>query len=157
MTTKPQQCLKKYGNPNLLATQQKWFTLWIVPEKLLKAFSHVYFTQVGTVGFPKKIFVNKDFLPLLEKGLNNVVDRGLSKLLESWDGCFIIRKQRGSDEMSIHSWAAACDVNAEKNPIGKKPTMPPELVKCFTDAGCIWGGTFKGKRVDGMHFEIASI
>jgi len=78
------QCLKKYGDPNLLATQSKHFIVWQVPADVLTAFSHVRFSAVGTIGFPKKIFVNKDFQPILEKSLCNVIACGLSKELKFW-------------------------------------------------------------------------
>lgn len=150
------QCLKKYGDPNLLATQSKWFEVWVVDQDIRDAFAHVRFSQVGTIGFPKKIFVNKDFQPKLEKALRNVIDRGLSKELKTWDGCFIIRNKRGLSSLSIHAWANAVDVNAFENQLNQVPKLSPAFVKCFTDAGCDWGGTWTS-RPDGMHFQNAQI
>jgi len=146
------QCLKKYGDPNLLETQSKWFEIWEVPKLFLEKFSHVRFSAVGTIGFPKKIFINKDFRPLVEKALQNVIDRGLEKELKTWDGCFIIRQKRGLSSLSLHSWASAVDVNQAENQLGKTPKLSKEFVKCFTDAGCEWGGNWT--RKDGMHFQI---
>ena len=89
-----QQALKKYGDPNLLETQQRTMSVWQVPKKLLDAFTHVRFSAVGTIRFPKKIFCNNDFRPLLEQALNNIVDRGLAKEMKTWDKrCFIIRQK----------------------------------------------------------------
>ena len=147
------QCLKKYGDPNLLETQSKWFEVWQVPKLFLEKFSHVRFSAVGTIGFPKKIFINKDFRPLIEKALQNVIDRGLERELKTWDGCFIIRQKRGLSSLSLHSWALAIDVNQAENQLGKLPKLSKEFVKCFTDAGCEWGGIWK-TRPDGMHFQI---
>jgi len=149
------QCLKKYGDPNLLSTQSKHFIVWQVPNDILTAFSHVRFSAVGTIGFPKKIFVNKDFQPILEKSLRNVIERGLAKELKTWDGCFIIRSKRGLSSLSLHSWAVAVDVNAFENGLGQNPKLSANFVKCFTDAGCEWGGTWA--RKDGMHFQIGKI
>jgi hypothetical protein len=150
MTSK--QALSKYGDPFLLQTQQKTMSTWQVPSKLLEAFAHVRFSAVGTIGFPKKIFCNNDFKPLLEKALNNVVDRGLAKEMKTWDGCFVIRNKRGLSSLSMHSWGLAIDINAFENQLNQKPNISPQFVKCFTDAGLEWGGNWK--RLDGMHFEI---
>ena len=150
MTSK--QALSKYGDPFLLQTQQKTMSTWQVPSKLLEAFAHVRFSAVGTIGFPKKIFCNNDFKPLLEKALNNVVDRGLAKEMKTWDGCFVIRNKRGLSSLSMHSWGLAVDINAFENQLNQKPNISPQFVKCFTDAGLEWGGNWK--RLDGMHFEI---
>lgn len=152
----PEKCFKKYGNPELLQTQNEHFVLWIVPNDIREAFSKVRFSALGTIGFPKKIFLNKDFQPILEKSLHNLMERRLSNEMKSWDGCFIIRNQRGSKtKMSLHAWAIACDVNTFENQLGQVPKLSKEFVKCFTDAGCDWGGNFK--RLDGMHFQLASI
>jgi hypothetical protein len=146
------QALKKYGDPNLLTTQSKHFELWIVPSDILQAFSHVRFSALGTIGFPKKIFINKDFKPVLEKSLRNLIDRGLTMELKTWDGVFMIRTKRALTSLSLHSWAIAVDVNRAENDLGMTPKLSPEFVKCFTDAGCDWGGTWK--RKDGMHFQL---
>jgi hypothetical protein len=146
------EALKKYGDPNLLETQNKHFELWIVPAEILNAFSHVRFSALGTIGFPKKIFINKDFKPVLEKALRNLIDRGLTKELKTWDGVFVIRNKRDLKSLSLHSWAVAVDVNRAENDLNMTPKLSPEFVKCFTDAGCDWGGTWK--RKDGMHFQL---
>jgi hypothetical protein len=149
------QCQKKYGDPYLLKTQQKHFEVWNVPKNILDAFAHVRFTAVGTIGFPTKIYINKDFKPVLEKALNNVIANCLTLQIKTWDGCFIIRNKRGGRTLSLHSWAIACDINAQENRLGAKPKLSKQLVKCFTDAGCEWGGTWK--RQDGMHFQMAKL
>ena len=149
------QCLKKYGDPNLLETQNKWFELWQVPQDIQIAFSHVRFSALGTIGFPKKIFINKDFKPALEKALKNLIERGLTQELKTWDGVFIIRTKRALTSLSLHSWAIAVDVNAFENQLNKTPKLSPAFVKCFTDAGMDWGGTWT--RKDGMHFQLSKI
>ena len=146
------QCLKKYGDPSLSATQNKWFEIWQVPLDIQQAFSHVRFSAVGTIGFPKRIFINKDFRPVLEQALRNVITRGLAREMKTWDGVFILRNKRGLNSMSLHSWAIACDINQEENQLNMEPKLTPAFVKCFTDAGCEWGGTWR--RKDGMHFQL---
>lgn len=149
------QALKKYGDPNLASTQAKWFELWVVEKEFLDAFSHVKFSALGTIGFPKKIFINKDFKPVLKKALQNLIDRGLAHELKTWDGCFIIRTKRELKSLSLHSWAIAVDVNAFENQLNQTPKLSEGFVKCFTDAGCDWGGTWA--RKDGMHFQLFKI
>ena len=152
-----QQCYKKYGDPTLTSTQSKWFEIWVVPDDIRNAFAHVRFTAVGTIGFPKKIFINKDFKPVLEKALYNVIKRGLAHEMKTWDGVFIIRQKRGLSTMSLHSWAIACDINQEENQLGKPPKLSKEFAQCFIDASCDWGGNWQGSRCDGMHFQLASL
>lgn len=149
------QALKAFGDPRLLSTQQKWMTLWIVPNDIREAFAHVYFADLGTIGFPKKIFGHKLFIPLLEKALRNVIERGLAEELKSWDGVFMIRNKIYRLSFSLHSWGLAVDLNRHDNEYGRKPTLSPEFVKCFTDAGLEWGGYWKVP--DGMHFQISKI
>jgi hypothetical protein len=132
-------CLKKYGDPNL----QKSMILWDVPTAL----------EIGVI--PKRIYCNKDMVQPLAGAFNNLILRGFVNELKTWDGCFNIRKKRGLQSMSLHSWGIAIDVNAFENGLGKEPKLSPGFVKCFTDAGFEWGGNWK--RKDGMHFEIAKI
>jgi len=132
-------CQLKYGDP----WTEKFMVLWDVPTEL----------ELGVI--PKKIYCNKDLVGPLERALRNVIQRNLVDQIKTWDGCFNIRKKRSATSMSLHSWGIAIDINAAWNGFGRKPTMSPELVKCFTDAGFVWGGTWS--KPDGMHFELSRI
>ena len=134
-----QQALKKYGPPET----EKFMVVWDVPTKL----------EHGAI--PKKIYCNRDMVQPLEQAFSNIIDRGLADQVRTWDGCFNIRRKRGATSSSLHSWGIAIDINAAWNGFGKTPTMSPELVKCFTDAGFDWGGVWS--RPDGMHFQLSKI
>ena len=73
--------------------------------------------------------------------------------LKTFDGCFNIRKKRGLGSMSLHAWGLAIDVNAAWNGLNVTPVLSAGFVKCFTDAGFEWGGTWT--RKDGMHFQLS--
>jgi hypothetical protein len=133
------QALKKYGDPTL----EKSMVLWDVPTEL----------EIGVI--PKKIYCNKDMIAPLTAAFKNLISRGFVKELKTWDGCFNIRKKRGLASMSLHSWGIAIDVNAAWNGLNKVPVLSAGFVKCFTDAGFDWGGTWK--RKDGMHFQLKNI
>jgi hypothetical protein len=133
------QALKKYGDPN----KQLALTLWDVPGHL----------EIGVI--PKRIYCNKDLIQPLAQAFQNLITTGRVAELKTWDGCFNIRKKRGLSSMSLHSWGIAIDVNAFENGLNQTPKLSPGFVKCFTDAGFDWGGTWK--RKDGMHFQLAKI
>lgn len=133
------QALKKYGDPTL----HKAMTVWDVPTEL----------EIGVI--PKRIYCNKDAVKPLGEAFKNLITRGHVSELKTWDGCFNIRKKRGLSSMSLHSWGIAVDVNAAWNGLGKEPTLSAGFVKCFTDAGFDWGGTWR--RKDGMHFQLSKI
>jgi len=137
------QALKKYGKPDLLATQSKNMVMWDVPAEL----------EIGVI--PKKIYCNKDMVKPLEQAVANLIQRNHVNELKTWDGCFNIRKIRGGQSMSLHSWGIAVDVNAFENGLYQIPKLSSGFVKCFKDAGFDWGGDFK--RLDGMHFQLKTI
>lgn len=134
------QALKKYGEPS---DSNPWLILWDVPTEL----------EIGVI--PKRIYCNKDLVKPLENAFRNLIQRGYVKELKTWDGCFNIRKKRGLSSMSLHSWAIAIDVNAFENGLNQTPKLSSGFVKCFTDVGFEWGGTWT--RKDGMHFQLAKI
>ena len=147
---------KKFGDPN----KHKDMVLFDVPTEL----------EIGVI--PKRIYCNKLIIEPLKQAFSNLIHRGFVKELKTWDGCFHIRPIRGfenhykaalksgnielsMDYLSIHSWGCAIDVNASWNQLGKDPQLSQGFVKCFSDAGFDWGGTWK--RKDGMHFQIAKL
>lgn len=137
------QCLKKLGDPTIVENELKYMTVWDVPNHL----------EIGVI--PKKLYCNKLMVDPLIKAFTNILDRNLIKELKTWDGCFNVRRKRGLKSLSLHSWGIAIDINAAWNGLGKEPTISEELVKCFTDAGFDWGGTWN--RKDGMHFQLKNI
>ena len=137
------QALKKYGQPDLLATQSKNMVMWDVPANL----------EIGVI--PKKIYCNKDMVKPLEQAFTNLIQRNHVSELKTWDGCFNIRKKRGLSSMSLHSWGIAIDVNAFENQLNQIPKLSSGFVKCFKDAGFDWGGEWQ--RLDGMHFQLKTI
>lgn len=134
-------CLKKYGDP--WEKESSFMTLWDVPTEL----------EQGCI--PKRMYCNKDMVQPLTNAFTNIINRGLTDQLKTYDGCFNRRKKRGGTTLSLHSWGIAIDINAAWNGFGKTPTMSPELVKCFTDAGFDWGGVWR--KPDGMHFQLSKI
>jgi hypothetical protein len=137
------QCLKKWGDPAIVENELKYMTVWDVPTHL----------EIGVI--PKKLYCNKQIVAPLIQAFTNLIDRGFVKELKTWDGCFNVRRKRGLKSMSLHSWGIAIDVNAAWNGLGKTPVLSAGFVKCFTDAGFDWGGTWT--RKDGMHFQLKTI
>jgi hypothetical protein len=133
------QALKKYGAPE----KELHMTLWDVPAHL----------QVPPI--PDKIYCNKDLVKPLLSAICELHATGHIKELKTWDGCFNIRKKRGLSSSSLHSWGIAIDLNAATNALGAKPTLSAGFVKCFTNNGFEWGGTWR--RLDGMHFQLSTI
>lgn len=102
--------------------------------------------------YVEHIYCNVDMADALLEALENVRDANLLKELKTFDGCFHVRDQRGCPGVcSAHSYALAIDINASENEMGHPTSFSPEFIKCWTDAGFKWGGSFK--RVDPMHFS----
>jgi hypothetical protein len=137
------ECLKKWGDPADPKNEVKYMTLWDVPSHL----------EIGVI--PKRLYCNKLMIGPLMQAFSNLIERGYVKELITFDGCFNVRKKRGLKSLSLHSWGIAIDVNAAWNGLGKNPKLSAGFVKCFTDCGFTWGGTWT--RKDGMHFQLNSI
>lgn len=135
------ECLAYFGDP--VTNEAKHMVMWDVPPHL----------EVGTI--PKRLYCNRFMVEPLSKAFKNLIDRGLVKELVTWDGCFNIRNKRGAATSSLHSWGVAIDVNAAWNGFGKPPKLSAAFVKCFTDAGFDWGGTWT--KPDGMHFQLKAL
>ena len=137
-------CVNKYGTPDI-HMERKHMVLWSVPDEFTNAMP----------ALPNRIYCNKDLVVPLRDAFINIIERDRACEIETWDGCFNIRRKRGYRSWSLHSWAIAVDINAARNGLGKEPQMSWELVKCFTDSGFDWGGNWT--RKDGMHFQLANI
>ena len=101
----------------------------------------------------ERIYCNRDLHDPLTWALETLYERGILEQLKTFDGCFNLRDVRGvPGKPSAHSYAIALDLNAATNALGSDGTLTAEFVKCFTDQGFVWGGTFT--RKDPMHFTL---
>jgi hypothetical protein len=95
------------------------------------------------------------------------VDAGLLDRVLTFNGAYVARYKRGrsgdDENLSNHAWGTAFDINAAWNPLGKPPApigtkgSVLELVPFAEKRGFVWGGSFKGGRVDAMHFEAFKV
>lgn len=118
---------------------------WLTPAD--KAFVHP-----NWFGFPCHRLV----VPKFRIAFENVVKRGLSGQIKTFDGCYDSRLKRGGNSWSAHSWAIAIDINAPWNAFGQSNfEMTKELAQCFKDVGFIWGGDWS--YPDAMHFQYCRV
>ena len=75
-----------------------------------------------------------------------------------WDGCYVPRHKSWNPKknLSIHSWGCAVDLNAAENPMGAEGKMDMRIVEIFEKYGWTWGGRWKGKNKDPMHFQACA-
>jgi hypothetical protein len=139
------EALARFGDPKL--------------ERHMRRLTVPHHISEGIAALPRAIYCNDQMIGPLIAAFENIIKSGQAQHLKTWDGCFNIRPMKGSltRAPSLHSWGLAIDINAAWNRQGQQPTLPPELVKCFKDAGFDWGGDWKGRSVDGMHFQLARI
>lgn len=80
---------------------------------------------------------------------------GLWPHLRTFDGIYNDRSTRGGRKASTHAWGISIDLNAATNRMGTAGDMPEEVVEVFEEAGFTWGGRWKGRSRDPMHFQFA--
>lgn len=151
--TKPPKCPRNYtevkatfGDPLSSGWDSKNLAFCeVVPT--LKAFP----LKKGSTS--RGFYCHKLLVAVFQAVFEEIVLAGLADEIKTFDGCFNIRKIRGSSStMSLHSWAIAIDLNYKGNELGNaKPEMDRRVVAIFEKHGFYWGGNFK--RKDGMHFE----
>jgi hypothetical protein len=120
---------------------------------------------VGWLSPMDKAFVNPNWsgfichrlvVPKFQTAFRNVVSRGLTGQLKTFDGCYDPRLKRGGNSWSTHSWGIAIDLNAPWNAFGQKNfEMTQEFAQCFKDVGFVWGGDWSYS--DAMHFQYATV
>lgn len=137
-------CFKHFGEPGT-RYEGRYMRNWYVPPDILRHFPM----------FPQRIYTNNLVIPSLEKALRLIAERGLAKEIKEWNGSYIVRRKRFGVTPSLHSWGVAFDINASTNPMGRKPTLHPDVVLAFKECGFDWGGDWTIK--DGMHFQLSTL
>ena len=131
---------QKYGEPSP-AYFSKYCILWEVQQEFN------WFPQ-------RRIFINKDFADKLRIAFKQIEAAGLQDQIITFDGCYVERKVRGSNKISLHSWAMAIDLNAHLEKLGQVDThFTQQFIDIMIASGLFWGGNYKGRR-DNMHFSL---
>lgn len=114
----------------------------------------------------KALYVHKAIAEPLREALTRAREACPDYLIRTI-GCFSPRPKRTSSTqygvcgwdrgLSLHTVAAAVDINADRNPMGPSlvTDMPSAFVRAFDAAGFTWGGDFAGSK-DAMHFQFGS-
>jgi D-alanyl-D-alanine carboxypeptidase len=146
-----------YGNPNggNGNVDSKWFAENVIP--LIPPYDMKF-----SWGPPvKQLLFHKKCRDAFGEALLNIKKLyGDQKTIEAHrmhltGGSFMFRLMRGSSSrLSVHSWAAAIDIDPQHNPFPAKwrpGMMPIEAGECFQKAGLIWRGA--NSDIDPMHVQ----
>lgn len=138
--TAQEQIIAKYGQPDKHYFA-KYCSIWKV------GIQYPWFPS-------KRLYINKDFEQCLNTALSKLEQAGIQDEIETCDGCYSERKVRGSNKISLHSWAVAVDLNAHKEKLGQEHTnWSDQFLDIMRESGLFWGGDFKGRK-DPMHFGL---
>ena len=160
MSTWPKQseCLKLFGNPSTAKFERQHivrvrtpFTLWMGDVKITRiAMNKICAESILTI------------LEEIQEHYNNDYDALTAAGVTDFGGAWNVRTMRGGSSLSMHAYGLAIDLNADLNPLGKKPgwkkgsfTEDHPVVKIFRKHKWVWGGPWT--RPDGMHFQAAII
>jgi hypothetical protein len=104
-----------------------------------------------------KVTGHRVMLPQLQAALQEVVARGLSSKIHTYDGCYVPRfiAHDPSKGLSFHTFGTAIDLNAYENGRGTAGKMDRTVVAIFKRWGFAWGGDWN--YTDPMHFELAKL
>jgi hypothetical protein len=149
-------CNAFYGNPSAGGhVSHAWYVENIVlitpPYKL-----HMGAEKVT------KIQIHRKCAPSLLRILREIMGYESDATLEAmgaaeYDGAYCFRKMKGGNNLSMHSWGCAIDIDAAHNPFHGKPrfTESCKVVHAFERENWSWGGHWS--KPDGMHFQAAQV
>lgn len=130
----------RYGDPRSPGWESKWITTWNVQQM------HPWFPQ-------KEIRIHKHFRPLLHDAFNALTALGLNREIKSCMRGYDVFCLPDSPILSVHSWGAAIDMNAETNPLGSMGEWSKEFVELMLKNNVFCGQCWTGVK-EPMHFGM---
>lgn len=132
----------RYGDPREAGWDHKWITPWHIKQDF--------------PWFPEEhIQVHKHFKELLKNAFDELTVKGFDKEIKTFGGAYEVRAIKGSTVLSVHSWGAAIDLNAEQNQYGSNGTWSVEFVKIMEKHNICCGQSWTGRK-DPMHFSMVN-
>lgn len=131
----------RYGDPRKTGFEQKWIVPWDIRQHF--------------PWFPKRtIYVHKHFKNMLEAAFAELFILNLQEEIKTFDGAYAIRKLRGSKGvLSVHSWGAGIDLNADDNPLGSAGRWSEAFIAVMKKHDICCGQEWSGRK-DPMHFAM---
>lgn len=101
-----------------------------------------------------RVETHRVMVPIITSVMEEIEEAGLASEVRCLL-CFCPRHKMHNPKrgLSIHSWAAAFDVNPSTNMPGKIGDIHPGIVRIFESHGFNWGGRWRNR--DDMHFQYA--
>ena len=132
----------RYDDPRSPGWESKWLTTWHVQQ------THPWFPVPAIV-------IHKHFWPLLHDAFTELEHLGLQSEIRSFHCGHKICYMHESPVLSVHSWGAAIDLNAEDNPAGTMGKWSEKFVEAMTRSGIYCGQNWTGNK-DPMHFAMVN-
>jgi hypothetical protein len=130
----------RYGDPREPGWAGKWIHNWRVQQL------HPWFPQA-------EIQIHKHFWPLLQDAFLELEQRGLHNEIRTCHCCHKVAYMHDSPVLSVRSWGAAIDLNANDNPAGTVGAWSEEFVRVMERNGIHFGQNWTGNK-DPMHFAM---
>jgi hypothetical protein len=108
--------------------------------------------RLGWGGYAARIRCHRRVAQQLLTALTELQDRGLSDLIDTYDGAWTPRLVRGGSTPSPHCWGHALDLNASAFPMHSDKQQDPRLVEVMARHGFECGQVWQNRK-DPMHFE----
>lgn len=159
------ECDAFYGNPRNRNDASKPSPAWEA-ENLVRVkppFTIRYEGKVVSAG----VLIHKKCAESLSRVFNEIWEASGKdqSVIDKWGvsnyaGAYNYRLSRGSGWLSMHGYAAAIDLDPERNDF--HDTTPnfaniPQVVNAFEREGWVWGGRWSGRSCDGMHYQAARV
>lgn len=100
-----------------------------------------------------KIYCHKKLISIFTQVFQGIYENNLHQFIQSFGGCYGYRNKYNQTQLSAHSWGIAIDLNPNTNAPGSRGDMNPDVIKIFQSYGFEWGGNWKRKYRNPMHFQ----
>ena len=129
----------RYGDPRLPGWDSKWITNWHVQQL------HPWFPE-------REIQIHKHFWPLLQDAFLELEKLGLHTEIKTVHHCHHLANLHDSPVLSVHSWGAAIDLNADENLNRTTGTWSADFIKVMSKHAIHCGQNWQNKEP--RHFAM---
>lgn len=130
----------RYGDPRRAGWENKWITTWNVQAM------HPWFPE-------KEMRIHKHFWPVLHDAFTMLEQAGLHEEVRSYFRGHHLFHLQDSPVLSVHSWGAAIDLNAELNPTGSMGAWTDKFIEAMQSNKVFCGQVWTGVK-EPMHFGM---